>query len=281
MFVNKSIFLESLICRLKGWNLFHNYNNSPISLGNKLRMEEGKQIGELARKLYPQGILITENGQKAIQVTNKYLNNIACTCLFEAAFTCDKYTTRADILIRESDLWHLIEVKSSTNFSLKTKSEQETFINDMAYTLMVIDKAIPINKISIMTLSKDYRLGMGVEKLFVMSDVTEAVIARKLEFEGVKNQIGKLITSDVAPQSNWIFGCKGCEFFQTMCLGQGIKHSIFNLPRITEKKCNELFGMNSYEINSIPESYPLTSGQMTIRNATVMNEPYLSGNLLM
>lgn len=163
-------------------------------------------------------------------------------------------------------------------FQIK-KSEQDPFIDDMAYTLMAIDDAIPIKKISIMTLSKDYRLVMDLDKLFITSDVTDRVKARKIEFDVVKNEIARQVTSDSAPVAKWIFGCKECEFFQSICLGKGLNNPIFNLPRINEKKCIELFGMNSYEIKSVPESFPLTDIQSRVRNATANNEPILFGHL--
>ena len=242
-------------------------------------MEEGKLVGDLARNLYPLGHLISEYGEDALQETSEYINRQDSTFLFEAAFKSKQYITRADILIRENDSWHLIEVKSSTNFLLKSKSEQQKYIDDMAYTLMVIGNVISIDRISIMTISKDYRLGMELNRLFVTSEVTERVVSRKMEFDKIKDIVAQEVTSENSPKPRWIYGCKSCEFFHSICLGKGLRHPIFNLPRITEKKCDELFGIKTYEINFIPENVTLTNGQMTIRNATIKNEPYLSENL--
>lgn len=271
--------MQSLDCKLKGWNLFRGYNDVPISIGDQLRMDEGKLIGDLARDLYPLGHLISEYGEDALQITSEYINRQDSTILFEAAFKSQQFITRADILIPTNDSWHLIEVKSSTNFLLKSKSEQQKYIDDMAYTLMVIGNAIPIDRISIMTISKDYRLGMDLNRLFVTSEVTERVVSRMFEFDKFKNIVAQEVTLENSPKPRWIYGCKSCEFFHSICLGKGIRHPIFNLPRITEKKCDELFRINTYEINFIPENIILTNGQMTIRNATIKNEPYFTENL--
>lgn len=274
--LNKAIYLEALTCLTKGWYLFHGYHDKKLTPGEQLRIEEGNQIGELARKLYPSGVLITEHGNEAIKISRYLIDQQKVEVLFEAAFTNDNYSARADVLIREKNSWHLIEVKSVTNFADKSKREQAFFIDDMAYTLMVIGTGLPIEKISIMSLSRDYRLGMDLEKFFVLTEVTESVQLRAEQFSKIKKTVIDRVTSDERPNPNWIYACKECDFFQSECLGKNIKKPIFNLPRINEKKCIELFETNCFEISSIPLDFKLTHSQEMVRKATVDNEAYIS-----
>ncbi len=277
--LNKAIYLESIICFTKGWYLVHGYHDEKLTPGEQLRIEEGKHIGELARTLYPSGILFSEHGDEAVKKSNQFIHEQeAAAVLFEAAFSSGKYSTRADILIRENNSWHLIEVKSVTNFADKSKREQDFFIDDMAYTLMVIGTAIPVEKVSIMSLSKDYRLGMSLQKFFVLTDVTELVQSRMEQFNRIKNDVVARITPDELPNPNWIYACKDCEFFKTECLGKDIKNPVFNLPRINEKKCNELFETNCFEISSIPLDFKLTHAQERVRKAAVTDEVYISAH---
>jgi len=100
--------------------------------------------------------------------------------LFVAAFCIDNFTTRADILKRKDDgSWHMIEVKSSVNGKQK-------FIDDMAYTAMIIERAgFNIAMVSLLLISKAFRLGMSSEKLFVEIDHTDTVKARIEKFKPV------------------------------------------------------------------------------------------------
>lgn len=276
--ITKAIFLESMTCLTKGWYIYHRDKNQTFTAGEQLRIEEGREIGELARKLYPEGILVTEHGADAADKTHELIHNNA-KILFEASFNQNSLTTRADILIQESYGWHLIEVKSSTDFSKKRKTEQSPLIDDVAYTLMVIDNTIPIKKISIMTLSKDFRLGMGLTQLFVTSDVTSDVHSRANDFNSAKIDVEKAIVRTQKPKPSWIYPCKVCEFFKSKCLGKEIQNSIFNLPRITEKKCNTLFASQHYEITSVPENFELTEKQIVVRESTIKNEDFLSPDI--
>lgn len=276
--ISKSIFLSSLICQTKGWFKLNGIQNT-ISIGDQLRSEEGKEIGVLARSLYPDGQIITGHGDHALKMTENLLNDKNVSSLFEAAFKNNNCVTRADILVKEDRGWHLIEVKSSTDFSQKSKKDQESLIDDAAYTSMVINDHVNIEKVSIMTLSKKFRLGMDVKSLFVTEDITQRVFDRKLYFLSLKDSIENSIQSTLIPTPNWIFECKDCEFFKTQCIGNSIKNSIFNLPRISEKKCSELFGINCFEISKIPENYLLTEKQQKIRGCTIDNTNFICDKL--
>lgn len=276
--ITKAIFLESMTCLTKGWYLYHRDISPAFTAGEQLRIDEGREIGELARQLYPEGILIEEHGSDAIDKTKELISS-NIKILFEASFTQNGFITRADILIFEDDGWHLVEVKSSTDYSKKSKTAQSLLIDDLAYTLMVIGDAIPIAKISIMTLSKDFRLGMDLTKLFVISDVTSDAQSRTDYFNVTKLKIETTLHAEQKPNPNWIYPCKVCEFFKNECLGKNIRNTIFNLPRITEKKCNELFALQYYDIASIPEDYPLTDKQTIIRDVTIKDKAFASPDI--
>lgn len=276
--ITKAIFLESMTCLTKGWYLYHRDVSPAFTAGEQLRIDEGREVGELARQLYPEGILIDEHGPKAVEKTNELIHRNT-TILFEASFIHNSFATRADILILEEDGWHLIEVKSSTDYSLKSKKDQSLLIDDMAYTLMVIGGVIPITKISIMTISKDFRLGMDLSKLFVISDVTSDVQSRANDFNSTQSKIETALLASSKPNPSWIYPCKVCEFFKNKCLGQNVQNPIFNLPRITEKKCDELFVLGCYDITSIPEDYALTDKQTIVRDVTSSGKVFVSPDL--
>jgi hypothetical protein len=277
--ITKNIFLESIICPTKGWYLYNDYADQNISVGEQLRRDEGKEIGELAIKLYPNGVLVDGHGYAATQKTQKLIDDPSVDILFEGSFVSGKCTARPDILIREGESWHLIEVKSSSNYSLKCEKKQFKLSDDLAYTFMVISDLITIHAVSIMTLSEKFRLGMQLSELFVIHDVTEAVTSEASEFSMVKVKLIQKTTLKAKPDPSWIYACKNCDFFKTKCLGKNVENSIFNLPRILEKKCKELFTKKCYEMHNIPLDYPLTDKQKRVRNNKIYKANELNDDL--
>lgn len=277
--INKEIFLQGQVCPTKGWYYFHGYQQHEVpSEADKLRMEEGIQIGAMARQLYPTGILIQQQDMiSAAKATLDQLKN--SQILFEAAFQTENYATRADILIKQDQEWHLLEVKSCTDFENKKANEKQQYIDDIAYTYLIVSQFIPINKLSIISLSKDYFLGMSIDRFFLETDVTNAAKSRANEFASKKDSFAKEIMALNIPKSEWKYACKPCEFFATQCLGKNISDSIFQITRIGEVNCLKLFKQQCYQIKDIPDNYKLSAVQKRIQQAVVNNQIYCSTEL--
>lgn len=214
--VSKDIFLDSIICSSLGWLERNDKFIKTTTLGDKLRMEQGLEIGKRARELYPNGILINNKDMNsAIEKTKNLMENPDVKIILEATFSIDGFVTKADILKKENNGWHMIEVKSSVN-------DKNEFIDDMAYTIMVIKRSgYDVSKISIMLVSKDFRLGMGNDKLFVEIDHTDEVKERVRLFEPFWEQIEEKTRMPEKPEPNLRFECRKCELFKD-CLGKNI-----------------------------------------------------------
>ena len=278
--INKVIFLEGHTCPTKAWYYFHGHHQQKPSSGDQHRMEEGRQICELARQLYPEGSLVIQcDVNDAAKETLKLLNNNEIKILFEATFISASLITRADILIKLANGWHLIEVRSCTNFDDKTDGSKEKYLDDMAYTTMVISQSLAIEKISILSLSKDFRLGMPIVTLFLMTDVTNVVKFKAKAFAQSQASLVKQVVALNIPKSTWKYACKDCEFFASDCLGKDIIDPIFEISRIGEKNCLNLFGQQCYQIGHIPTDFKLTKSQTIIRNAVVDRKVFQSNDL--
>ena len=160
--ISKKIFLKSLACDYLGWSMRNEKVSRELSISAQFDIEQGREIGERARTLYPEGILIDEKDlTSSAKKTENLMQSSDTSVLFEATFIIDSYATKADILIRVPDGWHLIEAKSG----LSAKPE---YIEDIAYTTLVIkNSGINISKNSLLHLSKDYRLGMEIGRAHV------------------------------------------------------------------------------------------------------------------
>ena len=61
--ISKKIFLNALTCPTMGWLMRSGTIAKTVTtptLGEKFRIEQGREIGEKARELYPHGILIDD-----------------------------------------------------------------------------------------------------------------------------------------------------------------------------------------------------------------------------
>ena len=77
-------------------------------------MDQGTEVGELARLRFPKGVLIESYGDRSLRDTQQALKDGAA-CLFEPALLYDHVLVRCDVLKQRADgAWEIIEVKSST-----------------------------------------------------------------------------------------------------------------------------------------------------------------------
>ena len=126
---------------------------------DRFRMEQGQEIGALARQLYPDGIFVSKTNEKtAADFTKELIADSAIVTLFEAAFHVTPFVAKADILTRQNGAWHVLEVKSSFSDTSKIKE----LVEDLAYTVFVLRRAgQQIAKASLVLLSRTFRRGDG------------------------------------------------------------------------------------------------------------------------
>lgn len=267
--VKKEVFLSGIVCPTYGWLLRSGELDritAEATLGERFRMEEGLEIGKIARTIYPRGILVGEHSpESAAEKTLALLNDQRVFIVFEATFLVDRFVAKADILKRTKDSWQMVEVKSSAN-------DKAEFIDDMAYTFMVIGSSgTPLSKASLQLVSKDYRLGMSSERLFTEIDHTEEVQAKAAIFEPLRAQVEEATRSRLRPVPTLRFECRGCLIFKE-CLGKDIENHIFEIPRLSEPKFARLNGMGVNRIEDIPDGFPLTENQARVRNCVQTQE---------
>jgi predicted RecB family nuclease len=275
--VSKNIFLNSLICPVLGWHLRNDSaarnRVSSLTLGEKLRIEQGIEIGKRAQALYSKGVLVENKDMiSASRETKKLMEDPNIPIIFEGAFLVDNFAARADILMREKDGWHIIEVKSGA-------SDKKEFIDDMAYTAMVIESSgLNVSCVSLFFISKDYRLGMEDEKLFVRTEHTQTVLKRVKEFITFWKKIERITGTSVKPEPKLLLGCRKCKLF-TECLGGNIENHIFDLPRLNQARFMELTDSGIVCIEDIPDEFSLTEKQAIIRNCVKTKKPFVKKTL--
>ncbi len=272
--VTKQIFLNALACPSFGWlmRMKQKEVKRKFTIGEKFRIEQGMEVGKRAREVYPNGILVYEkNIISSIERTKSLMNDSNVSVIFEGAFLIDSLAARMDILKRKDDGWHIIEVKSNMN-------DKKEFIDDMAYTTLIFNLLnYKISKISLMLISRDFRLGMAADKLFVEIDHTEEVIERMLQFKTCYSEIEEITRSHTKPKAKLQFICKKCELLKD-CVGKDIKNHIFDIPRLSQSKFNDLLSIGIVQIEDIPHDFPLTENQLRVKNYSKPSSLFISDN---
>jgi len=269
--VTKDLFLNTLFCSTFGWRLANGKIPNELGLTTLFRMEEGKEIGRRARALFPEGIFINETEHvKAARWTAECLCEPSCSAIFEGAFLFENYIARADILtpITNRAGWDLIEVKSSVN-------QKAEFIDDMAYiTLITRGSGFSPSAIKLMLVDRNYRLGMDPRKLFKTIDCTSEVMARVDDFTPYLPEIGRLLSLPMEPEPNLTYKCKNCDQYQ-VCFGKDIDCPIFIIPRLQQKKADEMIEQGIVCILDIPDDFPLSANQKKVVECVKCGQAYV------
>lgn len=256
--LSKSQYVKGRKCGKRLWLYRHHPEResarSPLQEGI---LEQGREVGELARSLYPQGELIAEDPQHAEAALQHTREAIAggASVLFEAAFEYDNILIRADIVTRDPDgRWNLIEVKSSSN-ARKVRKEH---LFDLAIQKYVMTHAgLPLASCRLLRLNREYRKGESTDLAGLFAEEwVDAEIER--EFQEVEKYVGELRTllqQSVEPEGVLGAVCKNpfpCEF-KAHCWGPLPANSIHYLSHIRDLDRAELLSRGIKLIPEIPE----------------------------
>jgi len=267
-FITKELFLATLACPTRGWRQRHDTAPKPLSIADELRIEEGLEIHARARTLYSDGVMVGGSNQECIKQTQKLLSSASTRVIFEGTFVHGDFIAKADILIRHGSRWKLVEVKSNVN-------DDPALVDDLAYTVFVaLGAGLPVSSCSLFLVSKEFRLGMINEELFVEIDHTDDALIRASEFQDRSIEIAEALSSAEEPIALLQWECKGCEIFDT-CVGEGIRNHIFELPRLSHTKFCQLWDMDIESLEDIPNDFKLTELQSRVREAVQTGMTFL------
>jgi len=265
--LTKSKYVSGVDCQAYLWLLMNDPSKIPEPNSEvKHRMEQGTLVGELATKLYPDGINVPTDFKENLIQTQNLLSKRKP--LFEAGF---KYTTsegdiyaRIDILLPiEKDEWDIVEVKSGTKV-------KDINLDDVTFQKYVCEKCgLKIRKSFLCHINNEYvRNGeIEIKKLFDVEDVCEGVdkkyvyVGNKIKelFEVIKlKKCPKVSPEEIleAEYSNVAID----EFYDSLP-----EENVFELYNIRKKKAMDLFERGIIKIKDIPENFKLTDKQKVQR----------------
>jgi hypothetical protein len=109
-----------------------------------------------ARKLFPKGVLISEFGESACNITNSYLKEKK-PVIFQSTFISDKFLVRNDVLEYDTDngCWNLYEIKGTNTLDENEKSVDH--IEDVTFQVVVLrNDGVKLEQVYLIHLNKEY-----------------------------------------------------------------------------------------------------------------------------
>jgi len=271
--LSKSNYLNGLQCRKYLWVLFHEPEKVPEPDAiTQYRFDQGHLVGELAKKLFPDGIDIPdEDFTDNLRQTKELLERRVP--LFEAGIKAGEIYARADILnpVGENE-WDIIEVKSST-------SVKDENYDDVSFQKFCYEKSgLNIRKSFLAYINNEYvkHGDIDPEQFFIMEDISDQV---EEVSSGIEERIGgmfDIISAERCPDITIGKHCKDpydCPL-QQECWGFLPENSVFDLYR-GGKKSLELFESGVLAIRNIPDCFKLTDKQQIQKECEANGDPYI------
>ena len=262
--LSKSRYTEGIRCPKCLW-LSCNKPDEGVESSESI-LENGQEVGDLARKLFGDSILIEyTNPTKMIEETNKYLENkpnIIC----EASFNYDNNFCSVDILKNDLDGVEIYEVKSSTKIA-------GIYLDDISYQTWVLKKCgLNVKKSFLVYVNNKYvkQGDLDINKYFIVEDVSDRIDLDKVE----KNipKLEEILNSKEEPNNDLSLECpKGqyiaypCPFFK-YCTKDLPSPNVFDIGWST--RFNKKLDM--YKLGKITYSDILEFGGMNPKADTQM-----------
>ena len=243
-------------------------------------MQQGHDVGMLARRLFPGGVEVCERSlDQAIRTTRELVANPEVPAIFEAVLEHQNVLVKVDILHRRRDgRWRLIEVKSTTDV-------KDHHIEDVGIQYRVVSRCgVDVASACLGHVNRNYVYPGGEidpRRFFRIRNLTRRVqrLQPKLTFQ-LRSEFTVLSmpkAPDIAPGRHCTDPVT-CEFFD-QCNPPRPDDHIGYLPRIHASAMEELEEMGIESIRDIPDDFELTEIQRRAADCVQTGEPWFSPEL--
>lgn len=226
-------------------------------------LESGREVGELARKAFPGGVLAeTASNQPSenIRRTEQLFGDDGIPAVFEGTFQHDNILVQTDILARRPHGgWRLIEVKSSTEV-------KEHHPYDVGIQQHVLGGLHLETSPRLMHLNRNYVYNGGahnLRNLFEISNLEEEVNKLLDQLPEMIRQQRAVLSRPEPPEIAPGPQCSKpvrCEFY-SYCNPELPEDHVSLLPAISSTKLAQLAAKGITSISDIPCDFPLSERQ--------------------
>ena len=274
--LSKSSYIKGLQCEKHLYLYKYHYNEmDDLSEMQKAIFKRGTNVGELAQRLFPGGVVAAEgdppNYEKALKKTDELIQNNV-KVIYEAAFQFHQVLSIADIIVRENNGWKIYEVKSSTSIS-------ETYLNDAALQYYVISNmGFDVKNFSIVYINNQYiRQGeLDLNELFTTESVLELILPLQESVNENVRRFKKILSQRRIPEIDIGEHCYNpytCGFFN-YCRKHIPEDSIFYFSGMHLNKKYDLYREGIIKLDDVPDNYPLN------KNNKLQLDVYKSGKTI-
>ncbi len=236
------------------------------------RFRVGREVGILARGLFPGGVAV-DSGSVASRLrrTGELVKGGAET-IYEAAFRHEDLLIMADILHRGSRGWELYEVKSGTKV-------EDVHIDDVAVQYHVLTGwGLEVASASVVHVDCRYvrRGKIDVHGLFAAEDVTAMAAARRnlivKRLADMRRVIaGECPAKDIGPHCFTPYVCD----FKGHCWAHIPEYSVFNISNLGMQRKFELYYAGVVDPRDIPGRFRLSEKQRMEVEAELTGREYI------
>ena len=231
--LSKSKYMKGIQCPKMLWMDEH-MPQFAVSEDASTQIENGKMVGELARKYFGGSMLVPWSADHSAMVGETVrLMEAGAECIAEASFLADGLFCSVDILRRTETGYDIVEVKSTTEV-------REEHLEDVGYQYHVLVKSgIPIDHIFVMYINNKYvRQGeLDLQGLFVMEDCTEEAKDRSAAVSERVQEIRECLCCDEEPKKDIDICCEKphkCVYFD-YCRKHVPTPSVFDISNFSKK----------------------------------------------
>ncbi|MDD5464666.1 MAG: DUF2779 domain-containing protein, partial [Candidatus Moranbacteria bacterium] len=269
MKLSKTNFLICLDCAKNAWLKIHNpkvYKEKALSSFELNIIDTGNQIDELARGLFPDGILVESRNDT--EFTKRLMEN-KTPVIYQPVFATEKYIAVSDIFVFNSDknVYDLYEVKSSTASEENGGRKTKDYLIDMAFQKNVLDDLdIKTGTFNLIRLNKEYVcLGdINLKELFFIEDLTNKVNKKLEDVRHKMEGAYELLSSETEPRGHCDCILKGKNLHCTTSWYSNSdlpEYPVHAISRIHKTKLTELVDNNILSIHDVPDDFPLSDNQ--------------------
>jgi len=237
--------------------------------------DQGHEVGELAKKLFPDGIDIEWelSFEDVIKQSEELLKE--GKPLFEAGFMFNRTYARVDVLNPVGRHFDIIEVKMGA-------SVKDINLHDVAFQRYCYQGAgVSIRRCHLMHINTDYvKHGeIDVEQLFAREDITETL---DLYGNGVEDRVQEMLdviaskecpSCDIGPHCDDPYEC----VLKEICWAKIWEHdnNVFTLPYARGRQW-ELYRQGIIQNDQIPSDFHLTDKQWVQVETEKAGQPYVN-----
>ena len=283
--LSKTRFLSGCQCHLKLWyDCYERELGVDVDIVTQAIFDTGHEVGRLARQRYPGGVLVEadhRHAQDAIAHTRALLADESVPAIFEAAFEHRGVLVRVDVLERSTrGGFNLIEVKSGT--TVKTVNEHDVAVQ----TWVVRGAGIDVVSAGLLTLNRGYVFDgkrLDVYRLFRFHDLDDTA-AQHLPWIGEDvTFLHAMLSAAQAPAvdpGDHCFEPYECGYYDFCTRDwEYPEHPLTDLPRLRTAKLERLESQEIEEIGDIPDDFPLSKPQATVRRSVITGKEQVSPHL--